>query len=82
MNMMLTHEQEEAIEKLVRDGLFASKEEALAYSVRRMSEDAEQLKTLRQELQIGVDQADRGEFSTRSAQDIKDNIRKRLSAND
>ena len=59
-------------------GLFTSKEDALAYGVRRLGEEAKQLEALRADIQVGIDQADRGKFSSRAIEDIKDNIRRHL----
>jgi PHD/YefM family antitoxin component YafN of YafNO toxin-antitoxin module len=41
--------------------------------------NALKLETLRQDIQVGIDQADRGEFSTRSIDDIKAEGRRRLA---
>lgn len=78
MNVVLTREQEEAADRLVAAGAFASKEEAVARSHEWLLEASEKLAALRQEIQAGLDEADRGELTPLDAGDIKRRGRKRL----
>jgi len=79
MNIALTSEQEVAIECLVAAGLFPSKEAAIARSHDWLTEEAAKLEALRADIQVGIEQADRGEFSSMTAQELKDSIRARLT---
>ncbi len=74
MTISLTSEQEAAIQNLVEAGLFRSKEAALAYSLRRLTEDAKKLEALRADIRIGIDQADRGELV--SAEDVFESLKR------
>ena len=61
MEVVLTPEQEAAAETLVKAGLFASKEAAIAhYSLEGLKQDAAKLEALRTEIAIGMEQANSG----------------------
>ena len=55
-----------------------AKEDPLAHGPRRLAEEAKQREALRTDIQVGIDQADRGKFSSRAIEDIKDNIKRHL----
>lgn len=78
MNVALTREQEDAANRLVAAGAFASKEEAVARSHEWLLEASEKLAVLQRDVQAGLDEADRGEFAPLDAEDIKRRGRKRL----
>ncbi len=80
MNIALTPEQDKAAETLVEAGLFASKDAALAhYSPEGLREDAEKLASLKAEIAVGIEQADRGETHVLDADDTIARLRKRLA---
>jgi antitoxin ParD1/3/4 len=74
MNVSLTSEFLEFVEQEVARGDYASASEVVRDSLRLLrrekAADAEKLAILRREIQIGVDEADRGAFSERSVSDI------------
>ena len=74
----LMTEQEAAIECLVEAGLLASRQDALAYGLRRLTEDAHKLASLRADIQIGLAEAERGEAREITAEDIMRRVRERL----
>lgn len=80
MSVVLTPEQEDAAERLVAAGLFASKEDAIARSHEWLLAEAAKLDALRLDIQEGIDQLDRGEGKALDADEIKRRIRERLSA--
>jgi antitoxin ParD1/3/4 len=57
MNVQIPQEQWDIVERMVAAGRFSSVEEAVAEGI-RLLESAEQL---RQQVQMGIEQADRGE---------------------
>jgi len=66
MNVSLTPELEQLIHKKVESGLYLSASEVVREALRLLEErdrlNAIKLEELRKEIQIGVDQADRGEL--------------------
>ncbi|MBC8242203.1 MAG: hypothetical protein H8E30_17260 [Alphaproteobacteria bacterium] len=78
MNISLTSEQEDAIDRLVKAGLYPSKEAAIARSHEWLTEEAERLEALRADIQAGTDQADRGEVREIATEDIMQHVRERL----
>lgn len=61
MHLELPEELERYVSTAVESGEFASREELIVDAVRRHRERAERLKTLRAEIQKGIDELDRGE---------------------
>jgi antitoxin ParD1/3/4 len=65
MNVSLTPELEQLIHKKVETGLYLSASEVVREALRLLEErdrvNAMKLEELRKEIQIGIDQADRGE---------------------
>lgn len=84
MEFTLSPELERFVANLVETGQFADPDEvvaeALAALKTRQQCQAEELDELRREVAIGIEQADRGEFVEFSADEIKAEGRKRLSA--
>ncbi len=66
MNVSLTPELEQLIHKKVESGLYLSASEVVREALRLLEErdrlNALKLEELRKEIQIGIDQADRGEL--------------------
>jgi antitoxin ParD1/3/4 len=87
MNVSLTPELEQYINGKVRSGLYHSASEVIREGLRLLKEKddihQEKLQDLRRDLQIGIDQADRGQvspFSERTLRETKAEGRKRLAA--
>jgi antitoxin ParD1/3/4 len=87
MNVSLTPELEQYVSGKVRSGLYHSASEVIREGLRLLKEKDEiyqrKLEDLRREIQIGIDQADRGEISTFDegiVEEIKAQGRKRLAA--
>jgi antitoxin ParD1/3/4 len=87
MNISLTPELEQYVNGRVRSGLYHSASEVIREGLRLLKEKDEvhqrKLDELRREIQIGVDQADRGQVSTftkETLKEIKADGRKPLSA--
>lgn len=72
MNVSLTPELEQYVSKKVESGLYQTASEVIREGLRLLKEKEElhqkKLQELRHEIQIGVDQADRGELSPMDAQ--------------
>ena len=66
MNVSLTPELEQLIHKKVESGLYLSASEVVREALRLLEErdrvNAMKLEELRREIQLGIDQADRGEL--------------------
>jgi antitoxin ParD1/3/4 len=72
MNVSLTPELEQYVSKKVESGLYQTASEVIREGLRLLREKEElhqrKLEELRHEIQIGIDQADRGELSPLDAQ--------------
>jgi antitoxin ParD1/3/4 len=72
MNVSLTPELEQFVSKKVESGLYQTASEVIREGLRLLKEKEDlhqkRLQELRHEIQIGVDQADRGELSPMDAQ--------------
>jgi antitoxin ParD1/3/4 len=87
MNISLTSELEQYINGKVQSGLYHSASELVREGLRLLQEKDEvhqrKITELRREMQIGIDQADRGQVSTLTEETlkaIKAQGRKRLAA--
>jgi antitoxin ParD1/3/4 len=87
MNVSLTPELEQYVNGKVRSGLYHSASEVILEGLRLLKEKDDlhqkKLRDLRRDLQIGIDQAERGEvsrFSEQTLGEIKSEGRKRLMA--
>jgi antitoxin ParD1/3/4 len=72
LNVDLTNELAEFVSREVSSGDYGSASELMmdALSALRRNRDSDMTEHLRQELALGLAQADRGEFSPRSVQEI------------
>jgi antitoxin ParD1/3/4 len=74
MNVSLTPEMVEFVESEVASGDYVSASEVVREALRALRHDkqfeATKLRILREEVALGLDAADRGEFSERSVEDI------------
>jgi antitoxin ParD1/3/4 len=82
MNVSLTEEMAEFVESELATGDYASASEVVRDALRmlRREKEIERIKTeiLRREIDVGLAQAERGEFSDRSVADIaRDVLRER-----
>jgi antitoxin ParD1/3/4 len=75
VTITLDPELQTFLEEQVRLGKYPSSEAAIADAVRRMSEREEKIAWLRRELQIGIDQIDRGEVSEWNVEEMKTKLR-------
>ena len=87
MNVSLTPELEQYVNKRVQSGLYHSASEVIREGLRLLKEKDEvhqrKLEQLRREVQIGIDQADRGQvskFNKETHKEIKSQGRARLAA--
>jgi len=87
MNISLTTELEKYVADKVESGMYHSASEVIREGLRLLKEKDEihnrKLEELRREIQLGIDQADRGQvkpLTDELAEDIKARGRKRLAA--
>jgi len=87
MNVSLTPELEQYVNGKVQSGLYKSASEVIREGLRLLKEREElhqrKLAELRQEIQVGIDQADRGRtqpLTDELANDVKRRGRERLAA--
>jgi antitoxin ParD1/3/4 len=87
MNVSLTPELEQYVNGKVRSGLYHSASEVVRAGLRLLKEQDEihqkKLQELRREIQIGIDQAERGQvsaFNKQTLEELKAGGRKRLAA--
>lgn len=86
MNISLTPQQEDRIRRRVESGEYASASEVVRSALRLLDRQEQlqeiQLEELRREVQIGLDQAKRGEtalFDDAAVEDIKRRGRERMA---
>lgn len=76
MNVSLTPELEQYVNKRVQSGLYHSASEVIREGLRLLKEKEEvhqgKLANLRREIQIGIDQANRGQVSTFNKETLKE----------
>jgi len=87
MNVSLTPELEEYVSGKVQSGLYHSASEVIREGLRLLKQKDEvhrgRLEQLRRDIQVGIDQANRGEvsaFNNETLKEIKAQGRKRLAA--
>ncbi|MFI5459736.1 MAG: type II toxin-antitoxin system ParD family antitoxin [Isosphaerales bacterium] len=87
MNVSLTPELEQYVSGKVQSGLYHSASEVIREGLRLLKQKDEvhrgRLEELRREIQVGIDQANRGEvsaFNKETLKEIKAQGRKRLAA--
>jgi len=80
----LKEEDQRFLEEIVKSGRFFSESEVVAEALSefkvREAIRREKIAELRAKVQVGIDQADRGEFVEFTAEDVKAEGRKRLLA--
>ncbi len=83
MNVSLTPELEHMIHKKVESGLYLSASEVVREALRLLDErdklQAMKFEEIRKEIQIGIDQADRGEAAPLDVQGTLTKVRSRRS---
>lgn len=80
MVLALPDDLKKFVQNEVASGRFRSTEDVICEALRRLREHERQLDELRADLQIGIDQLDRGEGIPFDAEDIKREIQERLLA--
>ena len=75
MNVSLTQELIQVIKRKVSSGMYNNSSEVIREAIRRFDEYEEllyglKLDKLKTEIAIGIEQADRGEYSNRTVEDI------------
>ena len=82
MNVSLTPELEKLVNDRVRSGMYSSASEVIREALRLLNDQEklrrQKLEELRKEIQIGIDQIERGEVVEFDARRIKSLLRKRL----
>jgi len=75
MNISLTPELETLVQDRVKTGMYQSASEVIREALRLLSQRDElrraQLEELRKEIAIGIEQAERGEIVTTTAEELK-----------
>ena len=79
MNVSLTPQLEEFVKQQVRYGLYSSASEVVREALRLLEVRDLQLEALRNEIAIGIEQADRGEVSPLDIEAIKKEGRRLLA---
>lgn len=79
MTISLNPDLDKFIAEQVRAGKFSSAEDAVAEAVRRMKEREEKLAWLRREVQVGIDQIERGEAGPWDVEETKARLHDRLT---
>ena len=69
--MMLAPELQQYVDGLVRDGEFPSADAAVAEAVQQMRMREEKLASLRREIQVSIDELDRGEGEPWDVEELK-----------
>jgi len=74
MHISLTNQQEKWIQSLIESGHYASTSEVMRHAIRLLQEEAEarraKLGALREAVQKGAGEIERGDFSDKSVDDI------------
>ena len=82
MNVSLTRELEKLVNERVRSGMYSSASEVVREALRLLNDQEElrrrKLEDLRREIQIGLEQLNRGEGAPLNIAKIKSRLRKRL----
>lgn len=63
MNLPLNHDQQELIRQKVESGLYSSPNEVISTALRLLDQYDHTVEELRKDVQEGVDQLDRGEYT-------------------
>lgn len=82
MNVSLTPELEKLVNERVRSGMYSSASEVIREALRLLNQQEglrqRKLEELRKEIQIGIDQIERGEGRPLDIVEMKSRLRKRL----
>ena len=82
MNVSLTPELEKLVNERVRSGMYSSASEVVREALRLLNDQEksrqQKLEELRKQIQIGIDQIERGEVVEFDARRVKSLVRKRL----
>lgn len=79
MNAELTPEQDQAVDRLIEAGLFASRDDAIAHSHEWLREEADKLDAIRKKIETSLKQSARGESWPIDADEIWRQVRERLN---
>ncbi|MGE5608384.1 MAG: type II toxin-antitoxin system ParD family antitoxin [Bacillota bacterium] len=77
MTISLSPELQRFVEEQVRSGRFVTADAAVAEAVRQMKEREEKLASLRREIQIGLDELDRGQGEPWDVEAMKADLRRK-----
>ncbi len=78
MTISFVPELQRFLEEQVRSGKFASTESALAEAVRLMKQREERLASLRRDIDLGLEDLEKGRVSERNVEEAKARLRKHL----
>jgi len=78
MKISLTSEQDDAVNRLIEAGLFATRDEAIARSHEWLREEAEKLDAIRRKVETALRQSAHGESRPLDADEIWRRVRERL----
>lgn len=78
MSPSLTADLRQYVEQKIKRGEYASEEDLYADAVRTMKEQEERIVWLRKEIQIGLDELERGEGAPWDLQETKKRLSERL----
>jgi antitoxin ParD1/3/4 len=74
MHISLTEQQTEWVQDLINNGHYASTSEVLRHAIRLLQEESEakkvKLLALREAVQKGIDEIEKGEFSNKNVDEI------------
>ena len=68
--MTLNPEQQKLIDEMVKSGLFDSPDQVVDTALRLLDERNKQLEALRKDVQVGIDQLDRGEYTEYTGENL------------
>ncbi|HEX2971954.1 MAG TPA: type II toxin-antitoxin system ParD family antitoxin [Tepidisphaeraceae bacterium] len=77
MTISLSPELQRFVEEQVRSGRFVTADAAVAEAVRQMKEREEKLVSLRQQIQVGLDELDRGQGEPWDVEVMKADLRRK-----
>lgn len=79
MTISLSPELQRFVEEQVRSGRFVTADAAVAEAVRQMKEREEKLVSLRQQIQVGLDELDHGQGEPWDVEVMKADLRRKHS---
>jgi antitoxin ParD1/3/4 len=81
MTITLNQELQAFLSEQVRLGKYPSLDEAVADAIRQLKNREEKIGQLRREIQIGIDQLERGEGGEWNVEDVKAKLRAKYPGN-